>query len=92
MSDQRRIHIGDRIPLEGFAASRRHLYRPEAIYAEEWGKRHALHLSSPPLIHYLITEPTERDCVVAATIIQWLGSNIGQEFVQGAQAKIESEK
>lgn len=30
---------------------------------------------------YPIGPPTERDRIIAATVIQWLGSNIGMDFI-----------
>lgn len=34
-----------------------------------------------PIIDYIIPNSTERDQEVAATVIQWLGTNVGREFV-----------
>ena len=31
-----------------------------------------------------IGDPTERDRIVAATVVQWLGSNVGMGFLQAA--------
>lgn len=33
------------------------------------------------LMHHLIPDFTERDATVAATVIQWLGSNVGTGFL-----------
>lgn len=34
-----------------------------------------------PLVSKLIPHCTNRDAIVSATIIQWLGSNVGQSFL-----------
>ena len=54
----------------------------EALYAEEWEKQ------APGTLGYLLCgqeksqhDYSERDAQVAATIIQWLGSPVGQSFV-----------
>jgi hypothetical protein len=60
----------------------------EVAFAKRWAIDNA-----PVLIHYtsrpldLIPDHTERDEAVAATVIQWLGSNVGMAFLQ---AVIES--
>lgn len=44
------------------------------------------------LFHYPISPITQRDAFVAATVIQWLGTNIGRCFMQKCVEKIEKEK
>ena len=49
----------------------------EAIYANEWEKQ------APHTLGYLIGEDyNQRDATVTATMIQWLGSPVGQSFVR----------
>lgn len=55
----------------------------EAAFAEAWNKE------APNTLGWLLCdqdkndhEYTQRDATVAATIIQWLGSPVGQCFVQ----------
>lgn len=38
------------------------------------------------------TPITERDRVVAATVIQWLGSNVGRAFIDEARARVQPRK
>lgn len=60
----------------------------EKVFAEEWDKLNSK-LNGCDLIDYLMVETpnepngevTERDRKVAATIIQWLGTSVGQEFL-----------
>ena len=75
--------------IEGLQAYRLKKYqgcRLEARFAREWAKRN----EKGALISYLLDPmgsvrpplPSERDQVVAATVIQWLGSHAGQLFLQ----------
>jgi len=60
----------------------------EKRFAEEWKKQNKQgnvlayllhqvdHRGRPPL------EPSERDAAVAATVIQWLGSPVGQSWLE----------
>jgi len=47
----------------------------EAYYAQRWEEQNMLEI-------LLSGEVTHRDQVVAATVIQWLGSPVGQSFVE----------
>lgn len=40
-----------------------------------------------PCQYPLGIQPTERDAVIAATVIQWLGSNVGLSFIREALNK-----
>lgn len=75
---------------------------PEAIYAAEWKQmnrewRNLLGLILAPEDgpRDLLTQQrlpvcvTRRDAVVASTIIQWLGTNVGGSFVRRCQQKVE---
>jgi hypothetical protein len=63
----------------------------EQKFAEAWDKENNRPYSATNLIDWLMDpgdhsmpeEASERDKVVAATIIQWLGSPVGQSFVEG---------
>lgn len=76
--------IFNKTPLHvGFSANRLHpdADNPrEVAFAASWEK-----VNSPvfghPTVEYLIPNSTERDAKVAATIIQWLGSNVGMSFL-----------
>ncbi len=77
---------------------------PERIYAAEWfrhnkrngaGWRALEHILDPDLgkrtwYHMWRSKPvvTHRDAVVAACVIQWLGTNCGLAFVKGCERKI----
>ena len=71
----------------------------EKAYAEAWDKINEQY----DILAYIISEshdntkcyPTEREKEVAATIIQWLGSPVGRNFVKGVleeYAKVQDEK
>jgi hypothetical protein len=70
----------------------------ERIFAEVWEERNSGKYSQP-LLNYLLAEDnnrpmgevTERDQMVAATVIQWLGSPVGEGFLQDVAAKIKEE-
>ncbi len=47
----------------------------ERAFAAEWKKQ------APGTLGHLIGDHTQRDAEVAATIIQWLGSNVGMSFI-----------
>lgn len=71
---------------EGFHSKR---LRPEAgnlleaIYARRWAGENEIRTGRPtPLLAHLIGDFDERDAQVAATVVQWLGSIIGQSFVE----------
>jgi hypothetical protein len=69
----------------------------ERLYAEEWLKentRQRGHLTRLELIlqGYNATphEPTARDAEVAASVIQWLGTTVGQNFLETVQRRIDA--
>ncbi len=75
---------------------------PERIYAEEW-KNHNKRTSANLGFTYLewILCPSdaqfppsvsERDAVVAACVIQWLGTNCGLTFMSKCEVKIKKTK
>ena len=64
----------------------------ERIYANEWKKRQDYPNST---LGYLLYGQdtwrhavTQEDATAAATIIQWLGSPVGQGFIEECQAKV----
>ena len=70
----------------------------ERLFAREWEAKNATEPGETGTLDYLLTktvneprgEATDRDRTVAATVIQWLGSNCGQWFIRDVMA--ESEK
>ena len=64
----------------------------ERIYVEHWVRRQKLQLT---LDHILggpdgkAMRPTDRDSVVAASVIQWLGTNCGRGFIDGCEREID---
>ncbi len=70
----------------------------ERIFAEVWEEKNSSKYSQP-LLDLLLAEDnnrpmgevTERDRMVAATVIQWLGSPVGEGFLQDVAAKIIGE-
>ena len=57
----------------------------EIAFAEQWAKVNSdsdnHKFFSRNLFDYLLEDNTERDQQVAATVIQWLGTNVGQAFL-----------
>jgi len=72
----------------------------ERIFAEEWEKANTSYatgeLDGKGYLDYLLAEEpnypmgevTPRDRCVAATVIQWLGSTVGQYFLRDTLEKI----
>jgi len=74
---------------EGFSKARLHPNSGndrEVAYAKAWVEENKI---SDTLKH-LIPECTDRDAQVAATIIQWLGSNVGNHFLGKVIAENEN--
>jgi hypothetical protein len=74
-------------PLEGVQKHRLQSNPVEAAFARAWkqGTREVLkYILAPPEFDKPqgSVDPSERDEVVAATVIQWLGSPIGQAFLR----------
>ena len=61
----------------------------EQIYARKWKEENERRTGRPtPLIFYLLDgDVSDRDAEVAATVIQWLGSNLGRQFVWNVRAE-----
>lgn len=67
----------------------------EQIFAEAWERRNKRADAGWGILDYLLAEKnsfprgevTKRDRMVAATVIQWLGSPVGQEFLRDVHAK-----
>ena len=55
----------------------------EATFLEVWKEENNLK-EGRNLLWNLISDPTQRDAQVAATVIQWLGSNVGMSFLREA--------
>lgn len=67
----------------------------EKIYADAWQKQRTISVMNNGKHHldYLLhageAYSTEREHEIAATLIQWLGTEVGQEFVQKCQRKVD---
>lgn len=65
----------------------------EIVFAEAWEDANYPGLDGTCLINYLLSKEnrpgdvSERDISVAATIIQWLGTSVGQEFLRDVSYK-----
>lgn len=55
----------------------------EVAFAKAWNKENKYY----SITDNLIPHATERDAQVAATIIQWLGSNVGMSFLRDVARK-----
>ena len=51
----------------------------EVAFAAQWAKEQEY---GKLLFHLLPDSPTQRDANVAATVAQWLGSNVGMSFLE----------
>ena len=74
----------------------------EELFAEYWEEVNTSggELNGKGVLDYILAkdpnhpcgEATERDRVVAATIIQWLGTPVGQDFIRKVHKQHEYEK
>jgi hypothetical protein len=55
----------------------------EVAFAMEWSDMND-HKKRKPTLAYLLDGFSDRDAEVAATVIQWLGSNVGMCFLEDA--------
>jgi hypothetical protein len=53
----------------------------EVAFAMEWSDLND-HKKRKPTLAYLLDGFSDRDAEVAATVIQWLGSNVGMSFLE----------
>lgn len=73
--------------------------RLEKIFADEWRELNSGNGRGHGPLAYMLAEDcnnprnevTERDAMVAATVIQWLGSNVGQSFLNNVMSKHQEE-
>lgn len=66
----------------------------EVAFAEEWEKENSLSHHNRPTIEHLLGGPGcvgVRDSTVAATVVQWLGSNVGMSFLRNALGRVGME-
>lgn len=56
----------------------------ENAFSELWRKENSPDQSMPTLAGILGRHPTQDEATLAATVIQWLGSNVGRCFVSEA--------
>lgn len=74
---------------EGFSKNRLHPLagnEREIAYAKAWEKENRICKT----LKHLIPECSDRDAQVAATIVQWLGSNVGNCFLSKVIAENEN--
>jgi len=60
----------------------------EVAFAQQWSSLNmpVARIGTPLLQHLIGEKFTGRDAMVAATVIQWLGSNVGMSFIQDVAA------
>lgn len=58
----------------------------EVAFAKAWEKENTTPLRSSPLLEHLVGGYTDRDAQVAASVVQWLGSQVGRRFLVDAIA------
>ena len=80
---------------EGWNSYRKNdpLHQSELTFAQEWEKIN----NNGHVLEYILgshnerhNNLTDRDIQVAATVIQWLGSNVGQSFLETVNIKLIS--
>lgn len=59
----------------------------ERLFAEQWEYENEGTTRTPLLEHILHYRVSDRDITVAATVVQWLGSNVGQSFLREVAQK-----
>ena len=85
---------------KGFSQYRFSTNPDEQLFAEEWEEHNTSHegkVDGSGILDYLLAENpndprgevTDRDRRVAATVIQWLGSQCGKCFLRDVQEKID---
>lgn len=64
---------------------------PERIFYQRWIERNR----RERILHHILRgeegdwmEPTDRDSIVAASVVQWLGTNCGRGFINGCEREI----
>mgnify|MGYP001242071522 CR=1 FL=1 len=86
----RGVEFGGHVGCKAYRVKNRDDNEQERVFAEKWhglvsGEKHmstlALLLAEDPNSPYH-PEPSDRDKMVAATVIQWLGSLVGQGFLR----------
>ena len=83
------------IKHEGIRAQRTQHNPLEKRFANEWRKRNKREGLSHGQLDYMLAEDpnkpggevTERDAMVAAAVVQWLGTHVGQCFLEDVQPK-----
>jgi len=89
--------MSDDIKHIGNCQERRNIWNPgEIVYAEEWERvnnnQYLILLLNQSTNDFFYNSISQRDAFVAATVIQWLGTNIGQGFIEKCQKKIEEKE
>lgn len=75
-------------PLEGLNTDRLRSNPLEKDFAEVWAEENTAERRNPLLAYILDRSggmpmiPSDRDWVVANTVVQWLGSTVGQAFLR----------
>lgn len=70
-------------PDRGFLYDRVQFHLMERAFAERWESRNLKKHNGDMLYDILGDDPTLRDRYVAASVIQWLGTNVGFGFLTG---------
>lgn len=88
----------DEIKHEGCSPHRLNIHNlEEMVFAEEWKKKCEMYNLLPYLLNEnhggaFVSGVSQRDAFVAATIVQWLGTNVGSGFLQVCLERIAKEK
>lgn len=62
----------------------------EMAYAQQWARENEQEWPHLPVLASLLgRNATQEEAILAATVIQWLGSNIGRCFLRGVQIKTD---
>lgn len=63
------------------------MHSHERAFAEIWAADNDRNPSMPPILETLIPDCTQEQATAVATVIQWLGSNVGQNFLARVEDK-----
>lgn len=88
-----------KIKHDGLRTNRLHREPLERIFADEWAKLNASVIGGNVLLDHVLAvdanhpkgEVKQRDATVAATVIQWLGTHVGQGFLRRVEERARDE-
>ncbi|MDP2651955.1 MAG: hypothetical protein Q8O94_02375 [bacterium] len=80
-----KTHNGPHIGLSAYRLNPNQDNPREVAFAAQWAEENEH--PSPNILAHLIPGYSDRDAQVAATMMQWLGSNVGMSFISEAMKR-----